>query len=296
MVRGDWKDVDTRADVGHWRPLLERPVADGMLTDFGIHETVVRQAEDVSHGLWWPSTSIAGIEKPRLEAIRIPPASGLAAAKHRDCFLRSLIWKSRPGSGSGGYLRVATSVIQPGKGAQWRALWEKYSQPFYDEQGSGGTFSAYGVQLEHVVTDDPGVRMVVSILPNAKALLQAQNASNALNAKRSQDKREAITAAFNQVTVPGAARTYLARLTSYSTQQPDQPLGRSAAGRFAGNAPPASSSTAAQHEAVVPLHVPLQAVAEIARFVQAVELPRVDHELRRNACRAQRLVHLLRVE
>jgi hypothetical protein len=109
VVRGDWKDVDIRSDVGHWRPLLERPVADGMLTDVGIHETVVHQAEDVSPGLWWSSTSPARIEKARLAAIRIPPAPGLAPAKHGAFFLWSLIWKSRPGSGS--HLPRASDVL-----------------------------------------------------------------------------------------------------------------------------------------------------------------------------------------
>ena len=215
--RDKWPEVAAYAEK-NWRPLLERLVADGTLTNFGIYETVVHMPGDMTNGLWWSSNTMAGIEKARLEALKIPSAPALAAAKHRDYFLRTLIWKSRPGSGSGGYLRVATTVVQPGKGAQWRALWEKYSQPFYEEQLANGTFSGYGVQLEQVVTDDPGVRMVVSIGPSAEALDKAQNASNALNAKRSQDERDAITAAFNQVTVPGAARTYLARLTSFATK------------------------------------------------------------------------------
>jgi len=215
--RDKWPEVAAFAEK-NWRPLLERLVADGTLTDFGIYETVVHMPDEMTHGLWWSSKTMAGIEKARLEAIKIPPAPGLAAAKHRDYFLRSLIWKSRPGSGSGGYLRVATSVVQPGKSAEWRALWEKYTQPFYEEQIANGTFSAYGLQLEQIVTDDPGARMVVSVSPSAEALDKAQNASNALNEKRTQNERDAITAAFNQVTVPGAARTYLARLTSFAAK------------------------------------------------------------------------------
>ena len=215
--RDKWPDVAAFAEKS-WRPLLERLVADGTLTDFGIYETLVHMPGEMTHGLWWSSKTMAGIEKARLEAIKIPPAPALAAAKHRDYFLRSLISQSRPGGGSGGYLRVATSVVQPGKGAEWRALWEKYSLPFYEEQMANGTFLSYGLQIEQVVTDDPGARMVVSIVPSAEALDKAQNASNALNAKRTQAERDAITAAFNQVTVPGAARTYLARLTSFATK------------------------------------------------------------------------------
>jgi hypothetical protein len=215
--RDKWVEVAAYAEKS-WRPLLERLVADGTLTDFGIYETVVHSPEEMTNGLWWSSKTIAGIEKARLEALKIPPAPGLVVAKHRDYFLRSLIWKSRPGSGSGGYLRVATSVVQPGKGAQWRALWEKYNQPFYEEQVANGTLSAYGVQLEQIVTDDPGVRMVVGIFPNAEALDKVQAASNALTEKRTQQERDAITAEFAQVTVPAASRTYLARITSYSTK------------------------------------------------------------------------------
>jgi hypothetical protein len=215
--RDKWSEVAAFAEKS-WRPLLERLVADGTLTDFGIYETVVHIPGEMTNGLWWSSKTMAGIEKARLEALKIPPASALAAAKHRDYFLRSLIWKSRPGSGSGGYLRVSTSVVQPGKAAEWRALWEKHTQPFYEEQIANGTFLAYGVQLEQVVTDNPGARMVVSVVPSAEALDKALIASNALNAKRTQAERDAITAAFNQVTVPGAARTYLARLTSLATK------------------------------------------------------------------------------
>jgi hypothetical protein len=213
--RDKWPEITAYAEKS-WRPLLERLVADGTLTDFGVYETTVHETDGMTNGLWWSAKSIANIEKARLEALKLPPAPGLLTAKHRDYFLRSLIWKGRPGGGAGGYMRVATSVVQPGKGAQWRALWEKYSQPLYEELMANGTLAAYGVQLEQVVTDDPGVRMVVGIFPNAEGLDKAQAASNALNDKRTQQERDAITAEFLQVTVPSASRSYLARISFYS--------------------------------------------------------------------------------
>jgi hypothetical protein len=74
----------------------------------------------------------------------------------------------------------------------------------------------YGVQLEHIVTDDPGVRMVVGIFPNAEGLDKAQAATMALTEKRTQAERDAITAEFAAVTVPGASRSYLGRVNFYS--------------------------------------------------------------------------------
>lgn len=214
-ARDKWPEIAAYAEKA-WRPLLERLVADGTLTDFGIYQTVVHEFGGVSNGLWWSAKSIANIEKARLEALKLPSAPGTAEARHRDYFLRSLVWKGRPGSGAGGYLRVATSVVQPGKGAQWLALWQKYNQPLWDEFVANGTVAAYGVQLEHIVIDDPGVRMVVGIFPNAEGLDKAQAASMAMTEKRTQAERDAITAEFAAVTVPSAARTYLARINFYS--------------------------------------------------------------------------------
>ena len=213
--RDKWPEITAYAEKS-WRPLLERLVADGTLTDFGVYQTVVHEFDGISNGVWWSAKSIANIEKARLEALKLPPGPGLTEAKHRDYFLRSLIWKGKPGNGSGGYLRVATSVVQPGKGSEWLALWRKYNQPLWDEFVANGTVAAYGVQLEHIVTDDPGVRMVVGIFPNAEGLDKAQAASMALTEKRTQAERDAITAEFAAVTVPSAARTYLGRINFYS--------------------------------------------------------------------------------
>src|SRR5512137_2266519 len=130
--RDKWPEVAAFAEK-NWRPLLERLVADGTLTDFGIYETVVHEADGNTHGLWWSAKSLASIEKARLEAIKIPAAPGLAAARHRDYLLRTLLGKGGMASGTGAYLRVATTVIQPGKGAQWLALWQKYNQPLSDQ-------------------------------------------------------------------------------------------------------------------------------------------------------------------
>src|SRR5205807_2024344 len=47
---------------------------------------------------------------------------------------------------------------------------------------------------------------------------------------------------------------------------------------------------------VVPRHIPLHPVAQVARLADPVMLPRIDHELSLDAEAAKRLVHLLRVE
>jgi hypothetical protein len=213
--RDKWIEIAAFAEKV-WRPMLERLLADGTITGFGVYESVVHEPDGISHGLWWSAASMAGVEKARTEALKLPPAPGLMTAKHRDYFLRSLVWKGKPAKGAGGYLRVATSVVQPGKAEEWQALWEKYNQPTYDELVANGTLSAYGVQLEQVVTADPGVRMVVSLYPNAEAMDKTQAAFSAASAQRTQQERESVTAAFAKATVPGSFRSYLAHVSVFS--------------------------------------------------------------------------------
>jgi hypothetical protein len=217
VPRDKWAEASAFMDKG-LRPIHERLVADGTLTDYGVFETVVHDASEngYTHGVWWSATSIAAIEKARAEALKVPPAPALATAEHHDYFLRTLVSKLRPGNGSGGYLRVNSSTVQPGKGAAWRALFDKYNKPIYEELVANGTLSSYAVQAEYVVTMDPGVRMVVSVAPNADAVDKTIAAFATASAKRTQEERDAITAAFAETVVAGSNRSYMARVNSYS--------------------------------------------------------------------------------
>ena len=219
VPRDKWPEASTFFDKG-LRPIHERLVADGTLVDYGVFETIVHDASEngYTHGVWWSSTSYAGIEKARAEALKVTPAPALSAAKHHDYLLRTQVSKYKAGSGTGGYLRVNSSVVKPGKGGAWRALWDKYNKPVYDELVANGTLSLYAVQTEFVVTLDPGTRMVVTVTPNAEGVDKVGAALAAAAAKRTPEERDAITAAFADVLVAGANRSYMARVNSYSAK------------------------------------------------------------------------------
>ena len=139
----------------------------------------------------------------------------MAAGKHSDLFLSRLTGKHRAASGSG-YLRVNSVVVQPGKGAQWLAHWEKYTKPTFDELVANGTLTAYTVQNQYLATMDPNTRFVVTIAPNAESVDKVTAALAAANRKRSADERAAIATALAQLVVPGANRGFMARISAYS--------------------------------------------------------------------------------
>lgn len=161
------------ADLSAWldeglRPVAERLVADGTLTGFGQFETVVHTETNPTHGIWFSSNSIAAIEKARIEALKVPPSPVLAGAKHQDHFLRLLLSRSKPTSGPG-YLRANIILTRPGRGAAWRALFDKHFKPVWDELAASGAITGYSVFAQYISTNDPGIRMVVFTAANAEA-------------------------------------------------------------------------------------------------------------------------------
>ena len=215
VQRDKWADVSAFMDKGI-RPIFDRLIADGTISGYGTYETLVHEKDGSTHGMWWTATSLVGIEKARLEAIKVPPPAALATAAHHDYFMRGLIGNHRPGSGAGGYLRVNSSLVQAGKGNPWRETWEKYTKPAYDALVADGTLAYYSVEIQQVATENPGVRMVVAVAPSAEAMDKVYAALTALTAKRSPEERAAVDAAFMATIVPDASRSYLARVNAFS--------------------------------------------------------------------------------
>jgi hypothetical protein len=214
VPRANWADFTANFEK-NTRPVLDRRTADGTLVDWGSFENTVHTEEDSTHGVWWTSNTIAGIEKVRTELIKQAANPAMAGAKHRDFFLRSALRNAKAASGSG-YLTVSSTVIQPGKGREWRELWNKFTKPVYDQLLADGTILFYAIQVEDVHTQNPGLRFVVSITANAEAEDKVAAGFDADAQKRSAEERRALGAAFADTQVPGSHRDFFARITAMS--------------------------------------------------------------------------------
>ncbi len=215
VPRAQWGEFTANFEK-NGRPLLERMFADGTIISWGAVATVVHEEQGPTHAVWWEAPSIAGIERVREELIKIPPTPGMLAGKHSDLFLRTLLRRVHASGPASGYLWGSHTTTQPGKGQQWRELIEKYIRPTLDELLANGTLTAFYLQVEHVHTQDPGGRHIVFLTPSAEALDKVNAAISALLQKRSAEENRAITAAFDEITVPGAHRDYFARILSYA--------------------------------------------------------------------------------
>jgi hypothetical protein len=209
---GKYFDRDTR-------PVLERRVADGTILSWGRYQTVVHQPNGGTDGFWWSATSMAALE--RVIAELLPTASRnpalLAATSHQDGMYRSIIQRRRPGAGSG-YLLVSATQVQPGKGAQYRELWEKYTKPLYDSLLTAGVITMYSLDVEQVHTQNPGWRYFYYLTPTPDGVDKVFAAGQALGQRRGPDVGRAIADQFAEVTVAGAHWDFLGRVTGFAVK------------------------------------------------------------------------------
>lgn len=205
VARAQWAAATAQFDR-LVRPVLERRVADGTLVGWGRFETVVHEENGMTHGNWWTATSIAGLERVREELIKLPPNPALAGASHSDLLLRSLISRGGATAPSSGYLWVAAFQVQPGKGQEWRDLWDRHVKPVFDELLASGAISSYSVDVEHVHTQNPGWRYIVYVAPNAEGVDKVRAGLVPFFQNR------AVMDEFNSVLVPGAHWDYFARI------------------------------------------------------------------------------------
>jgi len=215
IPRAQWAEYEA-FNKKNVQPIFEKLLADGTIISWGIFTTMVHQEDRETHGSWFEATSIANLEKALAELIKTPnPIINGTGIKHHDLLLRSPSRRSRAGAGSNGYLWVSSSHVQPGKGQDWRELFDKYTKPVYDELLANGTISSYWLQVEYVHTDNPGWRSVVYVAPNADAIDKVRAAFDAAAQKRGADANRGIGQSFADVTVAGAHRDYAARVISY---------------------------------------------------------------------------------
>lgn len=214
VPRDKWDDFSAGFEKVS-KPILERLSANGTLVSWGSFTSVVHLDGEMTHGTWFAANSIAAIERARTELIKAPNPAMAPATKHRDYFLRSIARGSRTAGPASGYLWVSSSVVQPGKGQDWRAHWDKYSKGVYEQLLKDGVITWYAIDVEQVHTEGSGLRFVVYVTPNADGVDKVNAAFTAANQKRSQEERQAIGSALGDLTVAGSHRDSFAWVSQY---------------------------------------------------------------------------------
>ena len=212
LPRASWDDF-----VARWQkvsvPVLDRLVADGSIIEYGASATVVHHEGAPTHSLWWAANTFAGTQRVLAELAKSgPPPAAIPGTTHRDRLLRSVVYRAGKASQTGGFSELSMNVVKPGKAQLWRETYDKYTKPVLEKLFAEGTITGYGVDQEHVHTENLGARFEWIMYPSAEAIDKANAAFAADREKRTADERSAITAAYRDIFEPGAHRDGLDRV------------------------------------------------------------------------------------
>jgi hypothetical protein len=201
------------------RPVLQKMMQDGTVFDYGSYLTIIKEDDGVTNGYWFEIPNHAALEKVLSELGKLPSSSiANSATRQHDLLLRNELRRSKPSSGTKGYLYFNSTLIQPGKKDQWREWWDKYQKPMYDQFLADGLVNMYEIDSGEMHTMDPNIVYLVYVSPTADALDKINNAFISRGKSLSREEAREMASGLDAVVVPGSHRDYFARAMSYSNK------------------------------------------------------------------------------
>ena len=221
-------------------PIRDKLLADGVILAWGVHVGLLRSPGNSTHTIWYSVADWSGVEKvdsamraqiSKLddEAMKSGTAkkgsSGGATvtsrmmeaadvSKTRDYITRDLVFVTGTGAPPTGVLpwtRYNYVKAKPGKGGDFRKVWEKYNKPVFDKLVADGVVLAYGLSVEEVRTDGDFTHFVWYATKDLAAFDKVRAAFTADRDKRSQEEQDAISAEFLKTIEPDASRSEVGR-------------------------------------------------------------------------------------
>lgn len=204
------------------KPMLDGLMAEGSVLAWGLDAVMIHREGGITHLFWFVTPDYAGLDKvfagfekmeesiPEEEQARFRETVNFA--KHHDHILRSLIVNvSEAPPTAPPYTNYASVKVKPGKGREWRKLFEKYSKPVLDKLVADGDIYGYGVDVEDFHTEAPQWRWIWVVTTNMAAFDKIDAAFEADRQGRSEEERQTIRHRFRSVTEAGTHRDYLLR-------------------------------------------------------------------------------------
>jgi len=204
------------------KPLMDRLMAEGTVLAWGLDTAVLHREGGAQFMFWWVNADYAGMDTvfagfeemekqiPAEDQQRFQDIVDLD--KHHDHIVRSILLNIREEPPATlPYTSYSSVKVEPGKGNEWRKLWEKYNKPIFDELVADGSILGYGVDVEEFHTEDPAWRMIWVVTTDLASFDKIDAAFAADREARSEEEREAIGHLFRKVTVAGVHRDYLYR-------------------------------------------------------------------------------------
>jgi hypothetical protein len=210
-----WNEFETSADHTI-RPLMELQMKQRSILSWGIYRSMLMQDGAATHGLWFEALSIQDVEKVLDELGHLPPLPVPPSSRHHDFLYRAQLRRATSSQGTGGYLFVNTTQIQPGKRQNWREWWDKNQKRNFEQYLAEGLVTEYELVGEEIHHAGPNWVYLIYVTPSAEAL-DKLNATFATNtSKRTAEENRLVNEALDAVVIPSGHQDYIARALAYS--------------------------------------------------------------------------------
>ena len=224
-------------------PVRDKLMAEGVVQAWGIEVPLLRGPEQPTHLIWVTVNDWAGVGKvqsamadqlAKLAAEEAKagkkPAMTTAqrarevfdATKTRDWLTRDLVsgYASKMPKDALPYGRYFFNKVKPGKGAEYRKVWEKYNKPVLDKLVADGVILAWGLSVEEVRTEGSFTHFTWIAAAEMGDWDKLRAAFVADRDRRSEEERSAISEAFNDVTDADASRQLATRSIIFRVPAP----------------------------------------------------------------------------
>lgn len=224
-------------------PVRNKLMAEGVIHAWGIDVPILRSPGGSTHTIWvsvndWDAVGkvqkamadrLAALAAEEAKAARKPAMTTAQRAqetfdqaKTRDWLTRDLVFSvnEKPPKDLLPFTRFNLIKVKPGKGEEYRKLWEKYNKPVFDKALADGVIVGFGLGVEEMRTEGTFTHFVWVAFANMGDWDKVRAAFMADRAGRSEEQRAAINAAFGDLVEGDASRQYATRALMFKLPAP----------------------------------------------------------------------------
>jgi hypothetical protein len=170
--RAQWSAVEkSNADDAK---MLDKAVADGLVTAYGFDDNLVHSADGATHDQWWGATSLGGVFDMLAQFYKAgTPTSSVfeSATKHWDDVWVTRYYDWHPGSYKDAYTFVATYRLKPtAPDDALDVLSKNLIGPLLEKLLSDGSIHEWEVDTQALHTDAPGEFFIVYMAQKPEAM------------------------------------------------------------------------------------------------------------------------------
>ena len=217
----DFMDLVKKYDA----PVFDQLLKDGVIVAWGVDVPVLHQAGGSTHSFWWAMPNVGALDKVFValeemekkmagEGIEEKFLAAVDVSKHRDFLFREIITGSgsaQPANDSNPYLWLTFTKVLPGKGDEYRKLWNEYNKPVLDKLVAAGDIYAYAVGVGEAKSTNEFTHYTAVSMANLAARDKVAAAFKADRDARSAADRSILMNSFLGVLDATASRAIVLR-------------------------------------------------------------------------------------